>query len=264
MRALESTHPKIIQGGMGAGVSNWRLARAVSTLGQLGVVTGTALDQIFARRLQDGDPDGHMRRGLDHFPFPRMAERIWKAYFIPGGRQPGSPYKTLPIQAKSSPREFQELCIAANFVEVFLAREGHSARVGINYLEKVQIPHLPSLYGAMLAGVAYVLMGAGIPLKIPGVLDSFMDHQPATYSLQTSGAPQYDDTTMTFNPKDFMEHDLPPLARPAFLAITASNTLAATIIKKANGRVDGLVIEGPHRRRAQCTASGQTATQPGG
>ena len=29
--------PKIIQGGMGVGVSNWRLANAVSKLGQLGV-----------------------------------------------------------------------------------------------------------------------------------------------------------------------------------------------------------------------------------
>jgi len=30
-------------GGMGVGVSNWRLANAVSKLGQLGVVSGTAL-----------------------------------------------------------------------------------------------------------------------------------------------------------------------------------------------------------------------------
>ena len=47
----------IIQDGMGAGVSNWRLARAVSWLGQLGVVAGTALDEIMSRRLQDGDAE---------------------------------------------------------------------------------------------------------------------------------------------------------------------------------------------------------------
>ena len=68
-----SNHPQIIQGGMGAGVSNWRLARAVSKQGQLGVVSGVALDIILARRLQDGDPGGHMRHALDHFPFPEMA-----------------------------------------------------------------------------------------------------------------------------------------------------------------------------------------------
>src|SRR5579864_2965675 len=54
--------PVVIQGGMGAGVSNWRLAQAVSRLGQLGLVSGTALDQILARRLQDGDSGGHIRR----------------------------------------------------------------------------------------------------------------------------------------------------------------------------------------------------------
>ncbi len=61
--------------------------------------------------------------------------------------------------------------MVSNFVEVFLAREDHTNPVGINFLEKVQMPHLASIYGAMLAGVGYVLMGAGIPLHIPGVLD---------------------------------------------------------------------------------------------
>jgi len=168
---------------MGAGVSSWRLAQAVSELGQLGVVSGTALDQILARRLQDGDPGGHMRRGLERFPFPAMAERIWQAYYVPGGKGESESYQTLPMQVKESPREFQELCIVANFVEVQLACEGHGNAVGINYLEKIQIPHLPSLYGAMLAGVGYVLMGAGVPVKVPGVLDRFADHQPATYPV---------------------------------------------------------------------------------
>ena len=160
------------------------------------------------------------------------------------------------MRAKDSPRDLVELCIAANFVEVFLAREGHALPVGINYLEKVQLPHLPSIYGAMLAGVGYVLMGAGIPVKIPGVLDGLAHHEPAAYPLQVTGAQDGDDTTMTFVPRDLMEHDLPPLACPKFLAIIASNTLAATMLKKANGRVDGFVIEGP-------TAGGHNAPPRG-
>ena len=52
--------------------------------------------------------------------------------------------------------------MVANFVEVFLARDGHANPVGINYLEKVQLPHLASIYGAMLAGV-----GAGVYRDIP-------------------------------------------------------------------------------------------------
>jgi nitronate monooxygenase len=241
---------------MGAGVSSWRLAHGVSQLGQLGVVSGTALDQIFARRLQDGDPGGHMRRGLDHFPFPAMAERAWSKFYIPGGKQASASYKTLPMHTKDTPRELSELCILANFVEVFLAGEGHENPVGINYLEKIQIPHLPSLYGAMLAGVGYVLMGAGIPLKIPGALDLLARHKPATYALYVTGAAETDDTTMAFDPSEFMERDLAQLDRPKFLAIVASNTLATTMLKRANGQVDGFVIEGP-------TAGGHNAPPRG-
>jgi nitronate monooxygenase len=251
-----SKHPVIIQGGMGVGISSWRLARAVSQLGQLGVISGTALDQVLARRLQDGDPGGHMRRGLDRFPFSRMAERIWETYYIPGGKLESQPYKSLPKHAKDSPRELIELCVVANFVEVILAREGHENPVGINYLEKIQIPHLPSIYGAMLAGIQYVLMGAGIPLKIPGVLDRLAKHEPATYALQVSGAQEGDDTTISFVPRDFTGRDLPPLFRPNFLAIIASNTLALTLQKKANGRVDGFIVEGP-------TAGGHNAPPRG-
>jgi len=248
--------PSIIQGGMGAGVSSWRLAQAVSQLGQLGVVSGTALDQIFARRLQDGDPGGHMRRAVDYFPFPLMAERAWRKFYVPGGKLASTSYKPLPMHRKDAPRELSELCILANFAEVFLAREGHDNPVGINYLEKIQIPHLPSLYGAILAGVGYVLMGAGVPLKIPGVLDLLACHKPATYALHVTDATEGDDTTMAFVPSEFMEHELPPLVRPRFLAIIASNTLAATLLKRANGRVDGFVIEGP-------TAGGHNAPPRG-
>ena len=56
--------PRLIQGGMGAGVSGWELAREVSSLGQLGVVSGTALDTILVRRLGSGDA-GSLRRLRD-------------------------------------------------------------------------------------------------------------------------------------------------------------------------------------------------------
>ncbi len=164
----------IIQGGMGVGVSNWKLAQAVSRAGQLGVVSGTALDQMLARRLQNGDPDGAMRRGLEAFPFRAMAERVRERYFVAGGKAERTPYLAVPLLAKDMPRELAELCIVSNFVEVFLAREGHGNPVGINYLEKIQAAILPCMYGAMLAGVEYVIMGAGIPLKMPGVLDHLL------------------------------------------------------------------------------------------
>ncbi|MDG4862734.1 hypothetical protein P8605_31820, partial [Streptomyces sp. T-3] len=58
MATADRALPQVIQGGMGVGVSGWQLARAVSRTGQLGVVSGTALDAVLARRLQLGDPGG--------------------------------------------------------------------------------------------------------------------------------------------------------------------------------------------------------------
>jgi nitronate monooxygenase len=248
--------PKIIQGGMGVGVSNWRLANAVSRLGQLGVVSGTALDQLFVRRLADGDLGGHMRRGLEAFPFPEMAKRIWQDYFVSGGKPSGAPYPTLPMHQRKDSPKLIELCMVSNFVEVFLAREGHKNPVGINFLEKVQLPHLPSIYGAMLAGVGYVLMGAGIPLHIPGVLDAYAMHQAADYKLTVTGVVPGQDTQMRLDPAEFAEGPLPTLSRPRFLAIVSSNTLATTMLRRASGRVDGLVIESP-------TAGGHNAPPRG-
>jgi nitronate monooxygenase len=248
--------PRIIQGGMGVGVSNWRLANAVSKLGQLGVVSGTALDQLFVRRLADGDHGGHMKRGLDAFPFPEMARRIWHEYFVPGGKPTSAPYPNLPMHQRRDPRKLVELCMISNFVEVFLAKDGHKNPVGINFLEKVQMPHLPSIYGAMLAGVGYVLMGAGIPLHIPGVLDAYAAHQVAEYKLSVTGAAQGQDTQMRLDPSEYIEGPLPVLHRPKFLSIVSSNTLATTMLRRASGRVDGLVIESP-------TAGGHNAPPRG-
>jgi nitronate monooxygenase len=248
--------PEIIQGGMGAGVSSWRLASAVAASGQLGVVSGTALDQICARRLQDGDPGRHVRRALERFPFPTLARRVCAAYFIEGGKAPAAPYATLPMHERQSHRDLVELTIVANFVEVYLAREGHDQPVGINYLEKIQLPHLPSLYGALLAGVAYVLVGAGIPLKFPDAIDQLIEHEPATYPLHVAGALDGDETALRFDPRAFADGDLPPLARPKFVAIVSSNVLAARLVKKLGARLDGLVIEGP-------TAGGHNAPPRG-
>lgn len=256
--------PQIIQGGMGVGISNWRLARAVSSRGQLGVVSGTALDQMLVRRLQDGDPDGHMRRALSRFPVPSVAERVWDRYFIPGGKAHSASYASPPLPSPRRSPEFDELCVVANFAEVMLAREGHGNPVGINYLEKVQIPHLPSFYGAMLGGVSVVLMGAGIPLKVPGALDRLARHEMAEYPLQVTDDAPGADTMMTFTPSDVMGGAEPILTRPAFLAIVSSDVLAKTLLRKSNGRVDGFVVEGPRAGGHSAPPRGRMELSAGG
>jgi len=184
-----------------------------------------------------------MRRGLDAFPDRAMAERIWNEYFIAGGKEERAPYKPVPLLTKDNPRKLIELCIVANFVEVYLARQEHQNPVGINFLEKIQTAHLPCIYGAMLGGVGYIIMGAGIPLKIPGMLDGYVEHKAAEYAIHVVGAQEGDDTIARFDPREYMQCELEPLQRPKFLPIVSSNELAVTMLKKANGRVDGLVIE---------------------
>ena len=248
--------PTLIQGGMGVAVSNWMLARAVAQKGQLGVVSGTALDTVFVRRLQDGDPGGHVRRAIEHFPVPHVGEDALKRYFLEGGRAPGQPYKMLPMYKQRVSVAREQITMLANFVEVFLAKEGHDGIVGVNLLTKVQLPNLASLCGAMLAGVDYVLMGAGIPREIPGVLDAFADHRAASIRFDVEGVEPAEPQYLTFDPQVHgVELDM-PMKRPLFIAIVAASSLAATLARKANGRVDGFVVEGP-------TAGGHNAPPRG-
>jgi NAD(P)H-dependent flavin oxidoreductase YrpB (nitropropane dioxygenase family) len=251
-----ATLPVIIQGGMGIGVSNWNLARAVSLQGQLGVVSGTALDNLLVRRLQDGDLGGHARRAMEAFPIPSVASEVLDRFFKPEGREEGEPYALSPMYRQAVSRFRDSITVLANFVEVWLAKEGHENPVGINFLTKVQMPTLSSLYGAMLAGVDYVLMGAGIPREIPGVLDRLTNHDPVSIRLEVEDNPKERVERLIFDPHDLWKDPLSDLKRPAFLPIVSSHTLASMLARKANGSVEGFVVEGP-------TAGGHNAPPRG-
>jgi NAD(P)H-dependent flavin oxidoreductase YrpB (nitropropane dioxygenase family) len=158
-------------------------------------------------------------------------------------------------QRVSVPRQL--VTMLANFAEVYLAKEGHAGRVGLNLLTKVQMPNLASLYGAMLAGVDYVLMGAGIPREIPGALDALAEHRAVTMRFDVEGLTQGEAEYLTFDPADYWSDRIPPaLFRPWFVPIVSANSLATTLARKANGRVDGFVVEGP-------TAGGHNAPPRG-
>jgi nitronate monooxygenase len=241
---------------MGVGVSSWPLARAVSLAGQLGVVSGTALDIVLARRLQMGDPDGRLRQALVRFPDRDSANVILESYFVEGGKARGAAFRPTPMHVAEPAQARDVLGVAAGFVEVLLAKEGHAGLVGINFLEKIQLPTPAILYGAMLAGVDYVLMGAGIPREIPGVIDRLATHASVSPRLHVAGATADDDFRIDFDPGRLRVRSRDPLKRPRFLPIIASAALALTLARKANGRVDGFVIEGP-------TAGGHNAPPRG-
>ncbi|MCZ7577689.1 MAG: hypothetical protein M5U18_11845 [Dehalococcoidia bacterium] len=86
--------PELIQGGMGVGVSDWRLARAVAMAGRrlgervLGVVSGTGLPVMLVDRLQAGDPDvGRALRAFDPEIAREILDEYWRDEPVPTGRR---------------------------------------------------------------------------------------------------------------------------------------------------------------------------------
>lgn len=233
---------------MGVAISNWKLARAVSLQGYLGVVSGTGIAQIMIARLMDGDSEGHIRRALSHFPFQASVERILARYYISKPRTPKIPYKRPPMWSLKPPKALEELTVISSFVEAFLAKEGHGQMLGFNLLEKIQMPTMASLYGAMLAKTDVVIMGAGIPVQIPGILDKLACHQTVSYRLDVSGATPDDNYQLHFNPRSLfpeMGKKLGVLVRPYFLPIISSVVLAKSLIKRSTGKIDGFIVEAP-------------------
>ena len=95
--------------------------------------------------------------------------------------------------------------------------------------------------GAMLAGVDYVLMGAGLPTYIPGVLDGLAKWEKVSMKLHVTG-PKGASASTSFDPTKILPGKL-PLQRPNFLAIISSEIVAKTMIKRSSGEVNGFVVE---------------------
>jgi nitronate monooxygenase len=118
---------------------------------------------------------------------------------------------------------------------------------------------MASLYGAMLAGVDYVIMGAGIPMQIPGILDTFVNHGATQYRVDVVGAEKDAEYAIHFDPAALfpgLAEQVGPLPRPDFLPVVSSLTLARALKKRASGEVNGFVVELP-------TAGGHNAPPRG-
>ncbi|MBT2451596.1 nitronate monooxygenase [Streptomyces sp. ISL-43] len=235
-------HPWLIQGGMGVGVSGWRLAKAVSGEGRMGVVSGTALDVVLARVLQTGDPGGHARRALAAFPLPELARSAIDCYFREDGLADGASMRTTPRLRAAGGAQAEILTVLGNFVEVWLAKEGHDGVIGINYLEKIQLATAPAMFGAILAGVDYVLVGAGVPGRIPALASRLARYERCVNKIRVEG--DEEPLEHLFDPSALLAGHLPgPLRRPHVLAIVSLPVLAAYLALDEATRPDGFVIE---------------------
>jgi NAD(P)H-dependent flavin oxidoreductase YrpB (nitropropane dioxygenase family) len=235
-----SSYPTIIQGGMGIAVSSWQLAKEVSIAGELGVISGTAIDSVVARRLQDGDFSGDIRRAMAAYPHQDTIKEITDRFYIEGGRAEGKPYLDVPKLSIKGNLFSNKLLAVASFVEVWLAKEGHNGLIGMNILEKIQLAIPAQLYGAMLADVDYILIGAGIPAQVPHLLNEIS--QGNKVAMKVDVADTKDKHYLHFDPRT-LGLDNFPIKRPLFLAIVTSHALVAYLNKDEETKPDGYVIE---------------------
>ncbi|CAN2163064.1 COG2070 Dioxygenases related to 2-nitropropane dioxygenase [Candidatus Nanopelagicaceae bacterium] len=225
---------------MGIAVSSWQLAKEVSIAGELGVISGTAIDSVVARRLQDGDLTGDIRRAMAAYPHQETIKEIMDRFFIEGGREDGKPYLDVPKLSIKGNLFSNKLLAVASFVEVWLAKEGHNGLIGMNILEKIQLAIPAQLYGAMLADVDYILIGAGIPAQVPHLLNEIS--QGNKVAMKVDVADTKDKHYLHFDPRT-LGLDNFPIKRPLFLAIVTSHALVAYLNKDEETKPDGYVIE---------------------
>lgn len=241
----------ILQGGMGVGVSGWELARAVAKRGQAGIVSGTGMALVIPKLLQEGDKDGSIRLAKEAFPIPELGQLVWDRYYKEGGIEQNKQHKSIPMP-DHEPRELMRaLLVFSSFAAVYLAKVGHDGLVGINFLEKLQAPHLFETYGAMLAGVDFIIVGAGLGSQFPKMIDNLYRSETASYKIDVASGDGYlaGKYEMTFDPKtvisleDFQKLEV---EKPLCLFIV-STPLAAKVLLRQTKELppDGFVVEGP-------------------
>lgn len=158
--------PRLIQGGMGARISSFKLARATAAAGALGVISSIGLRHIVVEEVRSGNAEAI--DAARTFPAPRYVDDLMA--YAPGGRRHSHPVPldTTDPQNCALPRRLSTIC---SYVEVMRAKMGHCGLVGCNVMWKCALTALPSIYGAMLAGVDALLCGAGVPMELPDIVN---------------------------------------------------------------------------------------------
>lgn len=263
---------KLIQGGMGVYVSNWRLAKAVAKERPgitAGSVSGTGLDVVYVRLLQLGDPGGHVQRAFAAFDSKfgvSIGKNICEMYLTDGGKLPAARYKYSPMQVvhplngkdvlpgnltQDEPIilvmdvEAIELIIATAFAEVWLAKEGHEGKIFINLMKKIELPLIYAMYGAMLAGVDAIVVGAGNPEGLAEVCTKLANHAPVSLDIPVLYRDAGETFRLIFDPKAITGGNLTSrkIDRPAFLAIVSQENLVKALAQSSSEPPDGFIIE---------------------
>jgi len=200
-------------------------SRARSRARPTRVVSGTAIDTVFIRRLQDNGIDSSLRAVLDRFLWETSSRR--SSNVLPSAATNERALPRHPHAHPSHPQKSIDLLVLAAFVEVALAKEGHEGPVGINLLTKIQVPTAPTLLGAMLAGVDYVMMGAACDAH-PGHARRARTRQRRRGSVRPGG-PNDVRAILHFDPSRYLASAT--LRRPRFIASCPHTVLATALAK---------------------------------
>lgn len=195
-----------------------------------------------------------------------IGQDICTHYFIEGGKAPDARFRsapmqmvrthdgryTFPIQGESPTAvplklddDIIELLIATGFAEVWLAKEGHDGKVFINFLNKIELPLIYVLYGAMLAGVDGVIVGAGNPEGLPLLCQQLARHEAVTHGISMLYREAGEEFVLAFDPRQIAHGKFAerPLAKPTFLAIVSLEDLVQVLAQSESAPPDGFIIE---------------------
>jgi NAD(P)H-dependent flavin oxidoreductase YrpB (nitropropane dioxygenase family) len=195
-----------------------------------------------------------------------IGRRICEQFYVEGGKAPDARFRSAPMQivhaldgrshfplpSDNSTRtlfklddEIIELLIATGFAEVWLAKEGHQGRIFINFLNKIELPLVYVLYGAMLAGVDGIVVGAGNPEGLPALCRALAGHEPVAHKISLLYRETGEEALMAFDPEQIAggKFTTQPLAKPAFLAIVSLEELVKALAESPSLPPDGFIIE---------------------
>lgn len=237
---------RVRQGGMGFNYSDWKLAKTVSRLGGYGTVSGVALDRALAVTLQKGDPGGHCKRALSHFPYPYVVKKVWDEYYVEGGIPKGSPHKVIPIFTVKPPPILIALSVCGVFAWVWLAKE-EGDEAGINFMDKIGLSHPYEAWAARQAGVDWFTVGAGPLVQWGPLIQELKERKPLTYRVPVTGE-NIRGYTVSFDPESYFGKRPPPVKKePEFIPIVGEEyalpMMHILTSKFPPGSIHGLVVE---------------------
>jgi NAD(P)H-dependent flavin oxidoreductase YrpB (nitropropane dioxygenase family) len=200
---------------------------------------------MLARWLQDGDPDGVIRAVLAEYPDQDFVASTLRRYLGKAGRPGHARYRPIPRLDQHQRTDAVRLAVLGAFTQVRLAKRGHDFPIGINLLEKIQLWTPATLYGAMLAGVDVVLVGAGVPTNIPRLLDGLAAGRAISLPIEVVDDDGSSSFAISLDPGGLVAGAPEHLPRPVFLAIISSHVLASYLAREASTTPEGFVVEGP-------------------